>query len=169
MSMVPQTPYNKEEGRSPNPHESINDLPVHRATGTQIFLPTSESRRFTREDAAKAFHERLLPADKRVPHPELAEMHKDYKAGLSQEEREERQSERDADAAIKKLVWEEKQRKREAAVKKVDTGRYEFQFTEISVDDAGKDGRGLKGVGWRYGHPHMDRTRGATKIPARVE
>ncbi|KAE9365316.1 hypothetical protein N431DRAFT_488506 [Stipitochalara longipes BDJ] len=168
MSMLPKTPYDPENNHKTKPHESINDLPVHRKTGTQIFHPTSESRHFTREDAAKIFDERLLPADLRVPHPELAEMHKDYKAGLSLEEREARQKERDEIAERKRQRATAKKAKQEAAVKKVDTGRVEFRFTEISVDDAGKDGRGFKGVGWRYGHPHMDRSRGTVKIPTTV-
>jgi hypothetical protein len=29
-------------------------------------------------------------------------------------------------------------------------------------------GRGKPGGGWRYGKPHMDRSRGAVKIPTRV-
>jgi Eukaryotic mitochondrial regulator protein len=167
--MLPKTPYDPESKNKSKPHESINDLPVHRVTGTQIFHPTSESRHFTREDAAKVFSERLLPADLRVPHPELAEMHKDFKAGLSQEEREERQREREEIADLKRQRIAAKKAKQEAAVKKVDTGRVEFRFTEISVDAAGKDGRGFKGVGWRYGHPHMDRSRGSVKIPTSVE
>jgi hypothetical protein len=167
--MLPKTPYDAEGESRPKPHESINDLPVHRKTGTQIFHPTSESRHFTREDAAKVFDERLLPADLRVPHPELAEMHKDYKGGLSQVEREVRQKERDEVAERKRQRITAKKAKQEAAIKKVDTGRSEFRFTEISVDDAGKDGRGFKGVGWRYGHPHMDRSRGTVRIPTGVE
>jgi hypothetical protein len=167
--MLPKTPFDPEGKSKPKPHESINDLPVHRATGTQIFHPTSESRHFTREDAAKVFSERLLPADFRVPHPELAEMHKDYKAGLTPQEREERQREREEVAERKRERAEKKKAKQEAAVKKADTGRTVFRFTEVSVDDAGKDGRGYKGVGWRYGHPHLDRSRGAVKIPTSVE
>jgi len=167
--MLPKTPYDPTGKTRSKPHESINDLPVHRKTGTQIFHPTSESRHFTREDAAKVFDERLLPADLRVPHPELAEMHKDYKAGLLPEQIEERQKERDEVSERKRQRAEAKKAKQEAAVKKIDTGRTVFRFTEISVDDAGKDGRGFKGVGWRYGHPHMDRSRGTVKIPTSVE
>ena len=103
-----------------------------------------------------------------MPHPELAEMHKDFKAGLSLEEREERQRERDAKVELKRQRIAAKKAKQEAAVKKVDTGKVEFRFTEISVEAVGKDGRGFKGVGWRYGHPHMDRSRGAGKIPTSV-
>ena len=103
--MLPKTPWDPEGKEKNKPHESINDLPVHRVTGTQIFHPTSESRHFTREDAAKVFHEKLFPADLRVPHPELAKMHKDFKAGLSLEEREERQRERDAKVELEKTAY----------------------------------------------------------------
>ena len=63
--MLPQT---RGDGRNQNepPHESIGDIHGHTAAMRQLFLPTSESRRFTREDAAKAFSERLLPADDRI-------------------------------------------------------------------------------------------------------
>src|SRR5436190_3404014 len=52
--MVPTTPYIKPP-RAPIPHESINDLPVHRLTEPQIFYPVSESRQFTRVDAGRVF------------------------------------------------------------------------------------------------------------------
>lgn len=149
-------------------HESINDLPVHSATGPQIFHPTPESRHFTRFDAAKVFDPKLLPADDRVPHPELTLMHKDALAGMTPAEIEERQADRDKAAEEKRQRRARVQAEREAAIKKVDTGRYEFRFTEVNVDDIGKDGRGHRGVGWRYGVPHMDRSRAKVKIPTRV-
>lgn len=166
MGMLPKTKYNPMK---PTFHESINDLPVHRATGTQIFHPTSESRHFTREDAAKVFHEKLLPADLRVPHPELVEMHKDRIARLPLSELAARQAAREE--VVEKAREREAARKakQEAAVKRIETRRYEFRITDINVDDAGKDGRGFSGVGWRYGHPLMDRSRGAVKIPKSVE
>jgi len=168
MNMLPKTEYNGPEEKV-KPHESINDLPVHRATGQQIFHPTSESRHFTREDAAKVFSETLLPADKRVPHPELALMHREYKAGLSKEERDRLARERAERAEKKRQDFTLAQAKKDAAVKRVQSKRWEFRFTEVSVDAAGKDGRGHKGVGWRYGVPHMDRSRGQIKIPTSVE
>lgn len=171
MGMLPKTPYIEEEHEAGRfkPHESINDLPVHRATGQQIFLPTSESRHFTREDAAKAFDERLLPADLRIPHPELVVLHKEQIEGLSDEERAKLAKER-ADLSDKKRAAKMKDAARkEVAVKKVDTGRWEYRFTEISVEAAGKDGRGHKGTGWRYGAPLMDRSRGSVKIPTSVQ
>ena len=166
MSMLPKTRYNP--GGRLQPHESINDLPVHAYTGTQIFHPTSESRHFTRADAAKVFNENLLPADDRVPHPELAEMHKDMSLGLSKEEREAKVQAREDLEIRKSQKAAERVAKREAAVQKVDTGRWQFRFTDVNVDDAGKTGRGARGVGWRYGAPHMDRSRGSVKIPTTV-
>ncbi|KAL2062370.1 hypothetical protein VTL71DRAFT_6636 [Oculimacula yallundae] len=156
-------------GEKPNLHESINDLPVHRMTGQQIWHPTSESRHFTREDAAKIFDDNLLPADARVPHPELAVRFKDYLEDISPEEKYKRMTDRDNAEEKKRAAKLARQAKKEAAIKKVDTGRWEFHFTDINVDAVGKTGRGHKGVGWRYGQPHDDRTRGKIKIPTSVE
>ena len=167
MAMLPKTQYFKNSSWTKT-HESINDLPVHAATGQQIFHPTSESRQFTRADAAKVFDENLLPADDRVPHPELALMHKDLKAGMTSEEIEERQKERDEKIEKRRAAFAAKRAAKLAAVKKVQTGRWEFRFTDVNVDDIGKDGRGHKGVGWRYGAPLMDRSRGQVKIPTKV-
>ncbi|EEH21636.2 hypothetical protein PABG_03852 [Paracoccidioides brasiliensis Pb03] len=52
--MLPTTPLKKYPER-PIPHESINDLPVHRLTEPQIFYPVSESRQFNRVDAGRVF------------------------------------------------------------------------------------------------------------------
>ncbi|KAF7909543.1 uncharacterized protein EAF01_003261 [Botrytis porri] len=167
MSMVPVTQLNT--GASRTTHESINDLPIHAATGQQIFHPTSESRRFTREDAAKIFDEKLLPADQRIPHPELIEMHKDFKAGLSRDERIARQDARDeAEEQVRQRKADRKAAE-EAKIMKVHTPRWEFRIKEINVDDIGKDGRGAHGTGWRYGRPLMDRKRGQVKIPTSVQ
>jgi hypothetical protein len=167
--MLPQTLYIEEDIGQGKSHESINDLPVHRATGQQIFHPTSESRHFTRRDAAKVFDERLLPADDRIPHPELVAMHKELLEQLPLEERLARAEARKAAEDRKRANAAARQAKIEAGTKRVDTGRWEYRFTEISIDDVGKDGRGHKGTGWRYGAPLMDRSRGAVKIPTAVE
>jgi hypothetical protein len=75
LAMLPTTPLRSgAAGAASAPHESINDLPVHPATRQQLFYPTSESRQFTREDAAKAFSSKLLPAEKRIPHPQLVQL-----------------------------------------------------------------------------------------------
>jgi len=164
MGMLQKTPYDPD--KPPVAHESINDLPVHRVTGPQIFLPTSESRHFTRADAARAFREGFLPADERVPHPELAIMHREARVeNLTMGERLVRNQAREAAEQAERKKLERKQAKLDAAITKVDTRRWEFHFTEINVEDAGKTGRGAKGTGWRYGAPLMDRTRGLSKIP----
>jgi len=170
MEMLPRTPFNPEEERT-QPHESINDLPVHSATTRQIFHPTSESRHFTRADAAKVFDDNLLPADDRVPHPELAELERDRLSGIGDEARIAKAQARTEEALKKKQAAAERRRLRdEKAVKKVyNGGRWEFRFREINVDNAGVTGRGYRGTGWRYGVPHMDRSRGEVKIPTRVE
>lgn len=53
--MLPTTPYNPRTPNRINPHESINDLPVHTLTQQQLFYPTSESRPFNRVDAGRVF------------------------------------------------------------------------------------------------------------------
>ncbi|KAF4633079.1 hypothetical protein G7Y89_g5038 [Cudoniella acicularis] len=176
MSMLPSTPYDAERGIPYDPvrerkiiHESINDLPVHASTGQQIFHPTSESRQFTRADAAKVFNEKLLPADERIPHPELVLQHREVLAGLSRQEREERARAREEEAEAKQLKAAMVKAKKDAKTKKFETPRWEFRFTEANVDATGKDGRGYKGVGWRYGVPLYDRSRGQIKIPKAVE
>lgn len=166
--MLPVTPLALPEEKT-NKHESINDLPVHRATGQQIFHPTSESRRFTRADAAKVFDEKLLPADDRVPHPELAIMYREYLDGVPREQQEANAVARNEAAMKKMLASAARAAKKAAAVRKVDTGRWEFHFTEVNVEAAGKTGRGPQAVGWRYGAPLMDRSRGQIKIPTSVQ
>jgi len=166
MSMLPQTQYQTGELQA---HESINDLPVHAATQQQIFHPTSESRHFTRADAAKIFDENLLPADERVPHPELAELERERIAGVPYKERVARATQRNEELLQKKFAIEKRRKEQEEkAVKVVSSGRWDFRFRDISVDAAGTDGRGPHGTGWRYGVPLMDRKRGQVKIPTRV-
>lgn len=167
--MLPKTPYDPKSARRKTPHESINDLPVHPATMYQIFHPTSESRRFTRADAATVFDKRLKPADYRVPHPELALLERERLAGVPYDERmaaAERRAQAQQDA--KKAREAKRKALERKALTVVENGRYQFHFKDISVDDVGKDGRGLQGVGARYGIPHEDRKRGQVKIPTSV-
>lgn len=154
------------ENRRRAPHESINDLPVLKVTGSQLWLPVSESRRFTRADAAKAFDENLQPADKRVPHPELTQLHKEFltikdldKRTILQEHRAELERQKMTHRCLKEA-------QREDLIKKVTNKRgVVFRFQEVNVNAIGKDGRGTKGVGCRYGVPSMDRSKGNVKIP----
>jgi len=165
MSMLPQQQLS--EGQE---FEPINEIHVHSHTQQQIFLPTSESRHFTREDAAKAFGDHMLPADKRVPHPELISLEKELLAGKSVEEAKAAFEKAAMDSEIatarkaqNRLLHEEKQTTR------VQASRFEFRFKEVNVDDVGKDGRSRQGTGYRYGMPFYDRRRGEVKIPTKVE
>lgn len=165
--MLPQTPF--QRGHSIQPHESINDLPVHPSTGPQLFHPTSESRHFTREDAARVFHPKLLPADARIPHPELIDLERDKLAGIplgERNRRHERRLEEDVEARVA-----QKQAAQDAVnkVTRVVKGRrWDFKFTEVNAENVGKDGRGVGAVGWRYGMPLEDRKRAQVKIPTSV-
>ena len=85
MSMLPKTRLLKN-----GYFEPINDISLHAATSPQIFYPTSESRHFTRADAARVFDENLLPVDDRIPHPQQIQMRKDANDGYAPKEVEAR-------------------------------------------------------------------------------
>ncbi|KAK6856996.1 hypothetical protein PG995_007183 [Apiospora arundinis] len=167
MGMLPTKSF--REGVQNQPLEPINELHIHTATQKQLFWPTAESRQFTREDAAKAFHAKMLSADKRVPHPELIQMEKDLLQGMSPDQARARfvsaaeQSERKAaEKQMKKAMAEEQ------ATKKFNTPRFEFRFKEVDSELVGKNGRAPNVVGWKYGMPHYDRKKGLVKIPTSV-
>ncbi|MCJ1265559.1 hypothetical protein MMC22_005439 [Lobaria immixta] len=170
LNMLPQTPF--ISGPYQPIHESINDLPVHRATETQTFYPVAESRQFTRRDAGRVFKRGLLPAEDRIPHPQLVELERLKLEGVPRVDGVIRQ--KMVEEEKEKEAFKEKMRQREERmVKKVlpggDKGRYEFRFRNINVEQAGKTGRGRQGVGARYGLPAQDRKRGQIKIPTKVE
>jgi len=174
LEMLPTTPHidpslPANRGKRPITHEPINDLIVHPATRQQLFVPVSESRRFTRHDAGHAFDNALLPADARIPHPELVQAEREIAQGLSNEERARRASERLQKVEDEKRRLEAKVAAEKAALKVVPRRRWDFVFKDVSVEDGGRDGRSGKGVGWRYGVPHEDRKKGIVKIPTRVE
>lgn len=175
LEMLPTTPWidpsdPKNVKKRQITHESINDLIVHPATRQQLFVPVAESRRFTREDAGKAFDNDLLPADERIPHPELVKVVRDEVAGYSKEERRARAEQRYVEAAEKKKAAEEAKRKEELETKRtVPQRRWDFVFRDVSVESVGRNGRDPRGVGWRYGLPHQDRKKGQVKIPTSVE
>jgi hypothetical protein len=151
------------------PFEPINDIHIHSFTMQQLFLPTSESREFTREDAAKAFGDHILPPDQKIRIPELVQMERNIANNMPFEQAREEfikaaaQSEKEA---------AEKQRARQQAAEsrlvRVDSGRFEFRFEKINAEDVGPTGRARRAVGWRYGVPFMDRKRGQVKIPTSV-
>lgn len=166
--MVPTHGY--PEDRPIQALEPINEIHVHGYTMQQLFVPTSESRHFTREDAAKAFHHTMLSPDERVPHRELVEMERRVKDGMKQKQswdlfkKEAKKSEDDRDSDI--LSKAEKEKKNTTTVA---TGRFEFRIKSISADDVGKDGRARRGVGWRYGIPFEDRKKNQVKIPTKID
>jgi hypothetical protein len=174
LDMLPTTPYIDtskavNKGKRPITHEPINDLIVHPATRQQLFVPVSESRHFTRVDAGKAFDNDLLPADARIPHPELVQAERELSQGLSFDERRRLAEERLETEQAEKRKLEEKKQAELHALKVVPKRRWDFVFQDVSVDAVGRDGRKHTGVGWRYGVPHQDRKKGQVKIPTKVE
>ncbi|KAI9894726.1 MAG: hypothetical protein M1814_002082 [Vezdaea aestivalis] len=148
-------------------HEDIFELPLHAHAGPQIFLPTSESRSFSRADAAAAFSETLRPADDRIPHPSLIGQLQVAQAGFSQKEQdivhgfEQEKAERQRD----KRKYREAVKEAATVVipQKGGSSRWEWRFKDINIESGGRSGR--RGVGWRYGAPLMDRKKGDVKIP----
>ncbi|KAL8733195.1 MAG: hypothetical protein Q9166_002212 [cf. Caloplaca sp. 2 TL-2023] len=169
-AMLPKTPFESSTRTPPLPHESINDLPVHSATIRQLFHSVPESMHFNRASAAKAFSRHLLPADRRIPHPELVELAKvaTEHRGRDDLPRERRKELEQQEAAILNMKREQKAKQEEAA-KKINTPRWQFRFENIKVESVGRDGRSQGGVGARYGIPPQDRKKGQIKIPTKVE
>ncbi|KAI4275586.1 MAG: hypothetical protein LQ337_003098 [Flavoplaca oasis] len=169
-AMLPKTPFVPGTRTPPLPHESINDLPVHSATTRQLFHPVPESMHFNRESAARAFSRDLLPADKRIPHPELVELAKvaAQHRGRDDVVKARRNELEQQEAAVLNMRREQKAAQ-EAAAKKVDTPRWQFRFENIKAESAGRDGRAKGGVGARYGIPAQDRKKGQIKIPTKVQ
>ncbi|ORY67445.1 eukaryotic mitochondrial regulator protein-domain-containing protein [Pseudomassariella vexata] len=168
LSMVPTKSFKSAEQQNV-PFEPINELHIHASTMKQIFWPTSESRHFTRADAAKAFHKDMLPADERVPHPELLQMEKSLLEGKSVWEAKaefmdaaEKSERNAAERQMRRAMAED------SATRKFNTERFEFRFKEFNSEDVGRDGRRKKAVGWKYGMPSYDRMKGAIKIPTKV-
>ncbi|RDA88842.1 hypothetical protein CP532_5495 [Ophiocordyceps camponoti-leonardi (nom. inval.)] len=167
LSMLPKTSW--REGKACPPHEPINEIHVHKNSMHQLFLPVSESRHFTRADAAEAFGRNLLSVDKRSPQRLLIHMEREILSGEKRKDAFERFRER---AWRKEKKYSEELDKRHEKKMKlmtsVQTRRVEYRFKQVSVDDVGKDGRSMKGTGWRYGAPLQDRKRGIVKIPTTV-
>ncbi|KAK4177561.1 eukaryotic mitochondrial regulator protein-domain-containing protein [Triangularia setosa] len=151
------------------PFEPINDVHVHSFTMQQLFVPVSESREFTRKDAAKAFGDHILPPDHKMRIPELVDMEKAILNGIPQEKAEQeflkqtRESERRFAESQKYVAA-----KKDAKKSKVDTERFEFRIENFNSEAVGKKGRARNAVGWRYGVPFNDRQRGLYKIPTSV-
>lgn len=169
LAMLPHTPYNPNKQKNP-PHESINDLPIHPATLPQLFHPAAESAQFTRADAGRVFHRGLLPADQRIPHPDMVETAREERAGMKAGERARLRRERwEKEEEEIKAKEEERRRKKEQRETIVQGKRWDFRFEQVQSDRTGGLGRDTRGVGWRYGMPLEDRKRGHVKIPVAVE
>lgn len=165
LGMLPRAELRQGE----KPFEPINDIHVHSYTTQQLFVPVSESRQFTRADAAKAFGDKILPPDSKMRIPELVQLERDIAAGM---EPSDARDQFIKSAAESERVLAEKHRARLQAEEdrktRVDSGRFEFRFESFNAEDVGPKGRSRNAVGWRYGVPFMDRRRGEVKIPTSV-
>lgn len=168
MRMLPQTGP-EDHIHLQRPFEAINEVPMHSYTMQQLFVPVSESRQFTRADAAKAFHDHLLPADERSYQKELIAAERKVAQGADREKvmaayREEVQ--RVEEEHARKVA--ERMQADADRTSTVETGRAAYRIKDIKVEDGGQHGKSPRGVGWRYGAPHQDRKRGLVKIPTQV-
>lgn len=168
LEMLPTHDFPKDEPIQPL--EPINEIHVHGYTMQQLFVPTSESRHFTREDAAKAFHPTMLSPDSRMPHKELVRHHRRLVEGERPGESR-KQFIQEARASEKADVMRDasKTELEKRAIQTVSTERSDFRFKSITADDAGPDGRSRRGVGWRYGAPYEDRKKDQVKHPLKYE
>lgn len=138
-------------------------------------LIAPQVRRFEKVGKGAEEHEVLLPADVRIPHPQLIALERD-KINNSMERREymERYRERlrksDELEQERKRLAKEKLEKQMTRVKPEDS-RFEFRFKDVVVskETTGPDGRGHAAPGQRYGVPTYDRKKGQVKIPTKVE
>lgn len=185
-AMLPKTRlvFHPDGSLAGRPHEPINDIAVHPATRRQLFVSVPESRHFTRAHAARAFDPTgvLLPADARIPHPQLVVAEQARVANLPKLERERAVADaaRTADDDARRRIA-----RRNAAATGLPPGqlaaggsavlvasarRWDFRFQPVAVDAlVGDNGRGPHGIGWRYGFPHEDRKKGQVKIPVSVD
>ncbi|CAJ2503606.1 Uu.00g110000.m01.CDS01 [Anthostomella pinea] len=168
LSMLPTTSFRANQQNEP--FEAINEMHVHPHTMQQLFWPTSESRHFTRADAAKAFHPKLLSADERVPHPELIQMEKEVLQGRPLWDASERFKQAAMESERKAAAKQQaKAALNEKYTSRVNTGRFEFRFKQFNSENVGPKGRSRTAVGWRYGAPYYDRSKGhQIKIPMSV-
>ena len=162
--MLPQTPLTKPATE----HEPINDLVVHPSTLPQVFWPVAESQHFTRVEAGEAFGDKLLPAEVRIPHPQLYEIAKGIAQGKFMEVAKEEAWDRIQKADIKAQArLTNRIKDQEARTTTVQSPRSAFKFEDVTVDTK-STGRYSNGIGARYGIPHEDRKKGQIKIPTKV-
>lgn len=93
-----------------------------------------------------------------------------FKDEGSASDRVRRREERFALEVVERRERAEKKRKQEEKrTTVIGAQRWDFKFKDVSVEDAGADGRNPRGVGWRYGLPLEDRKVGQIKIPRSVD
>ncbi|KAJ9632762.1 uncharacterized protein PV06_02733 [Exophiala oligosperma] len=120
-------------------------------------------------------HPILKPADARIPHPQMIAYEIDRQNPELADEHRERQrlhaQRLEEDARKRKEAKELKARLEEENRTRVDTGRWQFIFTNVAATREGTklDGRGTKSPGFRYGVPSQERKKGQVKIPTKVE
>lgn len=120
-------------------------------------------------------HEVLLPADVRIPHPQLIAMERDRITNPN-EYHERRQQHQQRMKKLEEVEQERKRSEKERAEKRLtridpEASRFEFRFKDVVVskETTGPDGRGHTAPGRRYGVPTYDRKKGQVKIPTKVE
>ena len=168
MRMLPQTGP-EDHVFTKRPFEAINEVPMHSYTMQQLFVPVSESRHFTRADAAKAFHDNLLPADERSYQKELIAAERRIASGVPREKalgRYREEVQRVEEEYARKMA--DRMQAEADRTSTIRTDRAAYRIKDIKVEDGGKNGKSPRGVGWRYGAPHQDRKRGLIKIPTQV-
>lgn len=117
----------------------------------------------------------LLPADARIPHPQLIELERDNINNPSEarerwEKYHERVKKSDELEQQRKALAKKKAEARTIRIEPADS-RFEFRFNDVIVskETTGPDGRGHTAPGRRYGVPTYDRKKGQVKIPTKVE
>jgi Eukaryotic mitochondrial regulator protein len=145
------------------------------ATVTVESLIAPETRRFEKVGKGDEEHQVLLPADARIPHPQLIALERD-KIRNPSERRENMDRYQERLKRADELEQQRKQLAKEKAERKLtriqpEESRFEFRFKDVVVskETTGPDGRGHSAPGHRYGVPTYDRKKGQVKIPTKVE
>lgn len=120
-------------------------------------------------------HHVLLPADARIPHPQLIALERD-RIQNPMERRESMERYRERSDKADQVEQERKQLRKQKAERQItriqpEDSRFEFRFKDVVVskETTGPDGRGHTAPGHRYGVPTYDRKKGQVKIPTKVE
>ncbi len=163
---------------------SIASIPIRRVHRTSLltsstYIPIPCNRSFGRLLSRGISQERTLPKPS-TPHCCLrtSECHirnsykwrkkssKVFRSGEASERFKQAVMESERKAAEKqvaKAAFEEK------LTTRVNTERFEFRFKQFNSENVGPKGRSRGAVGWRYGTPHDDRSKGhELKIPTSV-